>query len=420
MTNPDSPAAQPTLRMFGKQFSRASLLWSLTAVLALGGAAVFGYEHFAGRLYEATEDAYVNGNQVQLMPQISGSVSTIYADDTDLVHAGQTLVKLDQTDRQIALDQAQASLAQAVREVRVMFATRGQLSAEVDMRQAELASANADVTRREGLTARGLVPREELEHARDAVKTATAALQAARETLAATRARVDGTSVSTHPNVAQAAARLKEAYLAVQRTTLRAPVSGYIAKRAVQVGQRIEPGMPLMAIVPLDDVWVDANFKEVQLRAMRIGQPARVTVDLYGQQVEFAGEVAGVGIGTGAAFALLPAQNASGNWIKIVQRVPVRIHLSAQQLASHPLRIGLSTRVRIDLSKDGPQLAAAPRTAPAYQTSVYATDVVAADEMIREIVASNTGARVSKPPQALGQSLGQALGMASTVPTAAR
>jgi len=410
MTHPDPQPAQPALRMFGRTFSRSSLLWSLTAVLITVAGSFAGYRHWHGRSYETTEDAYVSGNQVQLMPQIAGSVSTIFADDTDLVHAGQTLVKLDQADRQIALEQAQAALAQAVRDVRVMFATRAQLHAEVAMRQAALEGANADVTRREGLTARGLVPREELEHARDSVKTASAAVQAARETLAATKARVDGTTVHDHPAVAQAAAHVKEAYLALQRTTLRAPVSGYIAKRAVQVGQRVEPGMPLLAIVPLDDLWVDANFKEVQLRGMRIGQPAKVTVDLYGQQVEFGGEVAGVGIGTGAAFALLPAQNASGNWIKIVQRVPVRIRLDMQQLTAHPLRIGLSTRVSVDLRPDGPQLAAAPRVTPAYETSVYAADVVAADELIGEIVAANSGGKRARNQHS------QALGMTAELP----
>jgi membrane fusion protein (multidrug efflux system) len=400
MNNPDptpslsSEPSIPSLRVLGKTFSRTALLWALTVVLAMGGASFAGYHHLHASAYESTEDAYVGGNQVQLMPQVAGAVLTIYADDTDLVHAGQTLVKLDPTDRQIALEQTQAALAQAVRDVRVVLATRAQLQAEVRLRQAQLASAAADVGRREDLTARGLVPREELEHARDAVTTASAAVQAAQETLAATQARVDGTRIDNHPSVQQAATRVKEAYLALQRTTLRAPVSGYVAKRAVQVGQRVEPGMPLLAIVPLDDLWVDANFKEVQLREMRIGQPAQVTADLYGQQVQFAGEVVGVGIGTGAAFALLPAQNASGNWIKIVQRVPVRIRLKSEELRTHPLRIGLSIKVRVDLSLDGPQLASAPRTSPAYETSVYAPDAIAADELIHEIVASNSGGKV--------------------------
>jgi membrane fusion protein (multidrug efflux system) len=207
--------------------------------------------------------------------------------------------------------------------------------------------------------------------------------------LAATHARIDGTTIENHPTVLRAAAKVKDAYLAVQRTTLRAPITGHVAKRVVQVGQRVQPGGSLMAIVPLDDVWIDANFKEVQLRRMRIGQPARATADVYGRTVAFDGEVAGLGIGTGSAFALLPAQNASGNWIKVVQRVPVRIKLNPAQLAEYPLRIGLSMRVDVDLRKDGPQLAQTPRAHPLYTTTAYGDDVVAAEQLIRKIVTTN-------------------------------
>jgi membrane fusion protein, multidrug efflux system len=292
-------------------------------------------------------------------------------------------------DMRIALEQAEADLAQAVRDVRVMFATRSQLDAELAVRQVELDRAQSDVTRREDLTGRGLLPREELDHANDELKAARAARQAASETLAATHARIDGTTIENHPSVLRAAAKVKDAYLAVQRTSMRAPITGHVAKRVVQVGQRVQPGGSLLAIVPLDDLWIDANFKEVQLRRMRIGQPARVTADLYGRNVEFDGEVAGLGIGTGSAFALLPAQNASGNWIKVVQRVPVRIKLNPAQLAEYPLRIGLSMRVNVDLRQDGPQLARTPRAHPAYTTTAYGDDVVAAEQLIRKIVATN-------------------------------
>jgi membrane fusion protein (multidrug efflux system) len=375
---------------------RKPALIALTIVFAIGLGSYFGYEFLHGRDIETTEDAYVGGNLVQLMPQISGTVLTIHADDADLVKAGQVLVELDASDKHIALEQAEADLAQAVRDVRVMFATRAQLDAELAVRQAELDRAQSDVKRRESLTDRGLIPREELDHANDELRSARAALQAAAQTLSATRARIDGTTIENHPTVARAAARLKDAYLAVQRTTLRASVSGHVAKRGVQVGQRVEPGMALMAIVPLEDLWVEANFKEVQLRRMRIGQSAHVTADLYGHAVEFDGEVAGLGIGTGAAFALLPAQNASGNWIKIVQRVPVRIRLSREQLAEYPLRIGLSMRVNVDLRKDGSQLAQAPRAHPAYTTVAYGDDAVAAEALIRKIVTSNVGKRSSE------------------------
>jgi membrane fusion protein (multidrug efflux system) len=382
--NSTAPELQPRLR-------RKPALIVLTIVFAIALSCYLGYEYVHGRNLETTEDAYVGGNLVQLMPQIAGTVMTIHADDADVVRAGQVLVELDAADKRIALEQAEADLAQAVRDVRVMFATRAQLDAELAVRQAELDRAQSDVTRREGLTGRGLIPREELDHANDELRSARAALQAAQETLAATKARIDGTTIENHPTVARAAARLKDAHLAVQRTTLRAPIGGHIAKRGVQVGQRVEPGAPLMAIVPLDDLWVEANFKEVQLRRMRIGQPAQVTADLYGRKIEFDGEVVGLGIGTGAAFALLPAQNASGNWIKVVQRVPVRIRLSPEQLAQHPLRIGLSMRVNVDLRKDGPQLAQVPRSKPAYTTVAYGDDASAAEQLIRKIVTTNVG-----------------------------
>lgn len=370
---------------------------TIVFVIVLGGWAAYLY--LDGLDSESTEDAYVSGNLVQLMPQVAGTVLTIHADDTDFVKAGQVLVELDAADSRIALEHAEADLAQAVRDVRVMFATREQLTAELAVRQAELDRAQSDVRRREGLSSRGLLPKEELDHANDELKAAQAAVQAAAESLAATNARIDGTTIESHPSVARAAARLKDAYLGLQRTTLRAPISGHVAKRVVQVGQRVAPGAALMAIVPLEDLWVDANFKEVQLPRMRIGQPAHLTADIYGRAVEFEGEVIGLGIGTGAAFALLPPQNASGNWIKIVQRVPVRIKLNAAELAEHPLRIGLSMRVRVDLTKEGPQLASAPRSKPAYSTVAYGDDVLAAEERIRAIVSANisgTAATVSQ------------------------
>lgn len=376
--------------------SRRRWLTALTLVFSVLLAGYFGYAYLDTRNTESTDDAYVNGNLVQLMPQVAGTVLTIHADDTDFVKAGQVLVELDAADMRIGLEQAEAELAQAVREVRAMFATRDQLTAELAVRQAELDRARADVARREGLTARGLVPREELDHAKDELKSAQAAVQAATQAVAANTAHIEGTSIENHPTVTRAAARLKDAYLALQRTTLRAPVSGYVAKRVVQVGQRVQPASPLMAIVPLDDLWVDANFKEVQLRHMRIGQPAQVTADIYGRSVKFDGEVAGVGMGTGAAFALLPAQNASGNWIKVVQRVPVRIRLNPAQLTEHPLRVGLSMQVRVDLSQDGPHLAEAPRATPVYTTSSYADDVLAAEERIRTILTTNAGAKISR------------------------
>jgi membrane fusion protein, multidrug efflux system len=370
---------------------RWQLLIGASALFALVAVGYLVYWLIYVRHYESTDDAYVNGNQVQVMAQVPGTVLAIYADDTDLVHAGQQLVKLDPTDTQITLAQSEAELGQTVREVRVLFANNDQLQAELAMRKTEATRQKEDFARRSNLVASGAVSQEELEHSRQTLNSALAALTAAEKNLAASRARVDNTTIQNHPSVARAAARVREAFLASQRTTIRAPVTGYVARRGVQVGQRVAPGGPLMAIVPLNEVWVDANFKEVQLRNMRIGQPVKLTADLYGGHVEYDGKVAGLGIGTGAAFALLPAQNASGNWIKVVQRLAVRVELDDKQLQDHPLRIGLSMHADVDMSKGGQQLAQSPRTSPVYETAALATDEQAATDRIQSIIAENVG-----------------------------
>ncbi|HEX6019661.1 MAG TPA: HlyD family efflux transporter periplasmic adaptor subunit, partial [Burkholderiaceae bacterium] len=261
--------------------------------------------------------------------------------------------------------------------------------------------------RRLPLIASGAVAGEEMRHAetalvaaRSTLAAAQAALAAAREQAASNRALTDGTTVATHPNVERAAAALREAFLAVQRNVLPAPVAGQVARRTVQVGQRITPGTPLMSLIPLDQVWVEANFKEGQLRSMRIGQPVKLTADLYGGRVEYDGRVAGLGAGTGAAFAILPAQNATGNWIKIVQRVPVRIELDAKQIAAHPLRVGLSMEVTVDLHQaTGEPLLSAPVSQRASsRTVVFDTRSAEADRLVREIIAANLGRAGSRVP----------------------
>jgi membrane fusion protein (multidrug efflux system) len=354
------------------------------------GIAYAAYWAIVLRYEQSTDDAYVTGNVVQITPQISGTVVAIAADDTQFVKAGQTLVQLDQADAKVALDQADAQLAKTVREVRSLFATSAQLQAAVAERQTDLAKAEDDLARRERLASSGAISGEELQHARDAAAGAKAALLAAQQELEANRARVDRTTVQDHPDVQSAAARVRDAYLTYARTALPAPVSGFVAKRSVQLGQRVSPGTPLMAIVPLDQVWVDANFKEPQLAGMRVGQPATLTADLYGGKVRYHGKVAGFGAGTGSAFALLPAQNATGNWIKIVQRVPVRIALDAHELAVHPLQIGLSMQVEIDTHERGgerlPQIA---QSAPLYATDVFGSLDTQADDRVRAIIAAN-------------------------------
>ena len=362
----------------------------VTGAFVAIGAAYGVYWATVLRYSQSTDDAYVNGNVVQITPQISGTVVSIAADDTQFVKAGQSLVRLDQADAKVALDQAEAQLAKTVREVRNLFATTAQLEAAVQLRQTDLVQAQTDLARREQLGKSGAVSGEELQHAKDAVKAAQSGLLAAQQQLAANRARVDHTTLEDHPEVRNAAAAVRNAYLNYERTTLPAPVSGFVARRNVQLGQRVGPGAPLMAVVPLDQVWVDANFKEPQLAKMRVGQPVTLTADLYGGSVHYHGKVVGFGAGTGSAFALLPAQNATGNWIKIVQRVPVRVALDPKEVAANPLQIGLTMKAEVDVRDESgvrlPQLAS---NTVAYSTDVFHSNDESADARVQEIIAAN-------------------------------
>ena len=387
MTDPDkSGSAAPRGR-------RARTLLLLVLLFAAAGIAYAVYWSLIGRYVESTDDAYVGGNIVQITPQVAGTVLAIAADDTEYVRAGQTLVELDKADARIALAQAEANLGRSVRQVRNLIAIAAQLEASAVLRRAELARAQADLARRAPLAQTGALPAEELAHAHDTLAASRAALDAAEKQLAAHRTLIDRSSVTTHPEVQSAAARVREAYLAYARTALPSPVSGIVAKRNVQVGQRINPGAPLMAVIPLDQVWVDANFKERQLLNLRPGQAAKLRADLYGSTVEYHGKVAGFGAGTGSAFALLPPQNATGNWIKVVQRVPVRIALDAEELKRHPLQLGLSMAVEVDThQRDGELAPIAARTAPAYQTQAYATLGELADARVAEVIRANSAA----------------------------
>jgi len=365
----------------------------LAAVGSVFALAAIGYGVYwarALRYEQSTDDAYVNGNVVQITPQISGTVVAIGADNTQFVQVGQTVVQLDRADAKVALDQAEAQLARTVREVRNLFATSAQLQATLEVREAELATSSQDLARRERLGNSGAISGEELQHARDAFTGAQAAVLSARQQLSANRARVDGTTVENHPDVLNAAALVHGAYLTYARTGLPAPVSGFVAQRNVQLGQRVSPGTPLMAIVPLDQVWVDANFKEPQLASMRVGQAVDLVADLYGGSVRYHGAVAGFGAGTGSAFALLPAQNATGNWIKIVQRIPVRVALDPGELAAHPLQIGLSMKVQVDThDRSGPRLPELAQNVPTYSTDVFGSPDALADQRVRAIIALN-------------------------------
>jgi membrane fusion protein, multidrug efflux system len=372
------------------QGRRKRWLAFVIGAFALIGVAYGAYWAVAMRYVQSTDDAYVSGNVVQITPQIAGTVIAIGADDTQFVRSGQTLVQLDPTDAKVALDESEAQLGKTVREVRGLFATTAQLQATVAMRQSDVAKADDDLARRERLASSGAVSAEELHHARDALDSAKSGLVAAQQELEANRARVDRTTVENHPDVRAAATHVREAYLTYARTELPAPVSGFVAKRAVQLGQRVSPGAPLMAIVPLDQVWVDANFKEPQLAGMRIGQPVTLNADIYGAKVTYHGNVAGFGAGTGSAFALLPAQNATGNWIKIVQRVPVRVALDPEELAAHPLQIGLSMQVEVNTrERGGDRLPQLTQSAPAYATGVFGTPDGVAGQRVKAIIAAN-------------------------------
>ncbi|HYD80242.1 MAG TPA: HlyD family efflux transporter periplasmic adaptor subunit [Paucimonas sp.] len=373
---------------------RGRLMIAVSVALAIVLSAYGLWWLIFARHVESTDDAYVAGNLVQVTSQVSGTVLSIAADDTELVRAGMPLIELDRADAEVALGQAEAELARTVREVRALFVNNGTLAANVKLRGVEVERARADLARRQELIASGAVSKEDLEHARHALQRAESALQEARGQHSANRALTDRTSVARHPNVQRAAGQVRARYLAYARTSLPAPVMGYVAKRSVQVGQHIAAGTPLMSIVPLNAVWVDANFKEDQLARMRIGQPVTLQSDLYGSSVVYHGKVSGLAAGTGAAFSLLPPQNATGNWVKIVQRIPVRIALDQLELQARPLRIGLSMRVKVDISRDaGASLAAGgpARSAPAYKTTVFDAAGQEADALVARIVAENAG-----------------------------
>jgi len=374
---------------------RRKLVGGVLAVFIVAGIGYGAWWLLVGSHREFTDNAYVDGNVVQITPQVAGTIVAIGADNTDTVKVGQVLVQLDAADAQVALDEAEAQLAKTVRQVRNLFATSSQLQASVQQRETDVARAKQDLERRERLSASGAVSGEEMNHARDALAAAQAALSAAKEQAAANRALVDQTTIENHPDVRNAAAKVREAYLALSRTRVLAPVSGVVSKRSVQLGQRVNPGTPLMAVIPLEQVWVNANFKEAQLANIHIGQPVKLTADLYGGKVEYDGKVVGLDAGTGSAFSMLPAQNATGNWIKIVQRVPVRVAIERDQLQKNPLRIGLSMEATVDISdRSGPVLATAPRQSPAYSTPVFDSDRRDADATIREIVRTNASGMV--------------------------
>jgi len=387
--NPNAKGAATTAPQSNGKRKKALL--TLAAVAGVAGMGWLAWHLLVARYHEDTDDAYVQGNVVSIVPQTMGTVVSIDADDGMKVEAGQPLVHLDPNDAQVAYDQAIANLANTVRQVRGLYSAVDAGAADLAAREAQVARARADLKRREGLVGNGAVSAEELAHSRNELAVLEAGLRASSGNLSRNRALVDATEVGTQPQVAAAASQVRQAYLNLQRTAIVAPVSGYVAKRQVQLGQRVQPGVNLMTIVPLEQLWIEANFKETQLSKMRIGQPVKVHADLYGGDVEYDGKVVALGMGTGSAFSLLPAQNASGNWIKIVQRVPVRIEVEPRQLAEHPLRLGLSTSVDVTVrDQDGAVLAAARKDdKPLFTTTAYEKQLNDANELIDKVIREN-------------------------------
>ncbi|GAL56439.1 multidrug resistance protein EmrA [Pseudescherichia vulneris NBRC 102420] len=375
-----------------KKGKRTRILLILTLLFIVIAVAYGIYWFLVLRHHEETDDAYVAGNQVQIMAQVSGSVTKVWVDNTDFVKKGDVLVTLDPTDAQQAFEKAQTALASSVRQTRQMMINSKQYQANIEVQKTALAQAQSDLNRRVPLGTANLIGREELQHARDAVASAQAQLDVAVQQYNANQAMILGTRLEDQPAVQQAAAEVRNAWLALQRTKIVSPMTGYVSRRAVQPGAQIGVTTPLMAVVPASGLWVDANFKETQLAHMRIGQTATVVSDIYGDDVTYTGKVVGLDMGTGSAFSLLPAQNATGNWIKVVQRLPVRIELDANQLSQHPLRIGLSTLVKVDTSNsDGQMLASQARTTPAYESNAREIGLEPVNILINDIVKANAG-----------------------------
>jgi len=366
----------------------------LGAVVVAAGVLYGAYWLLSARFYESTDDAYVSSDVVQITSEVPGTVLGVRVDDTQHVNQGQELIELDPADARVRVAAAEADLARAVRQVRGLYAQADQLRAQVHSRSIELKQAEDDYARRATLVSDGAVSGEEIAHSRDAITRVKSALEGARQQLDATTTQIEGTTISTHPEVLAAAAKYHDAALALRRTTIAAPINGVIAKRSVQLGQRIAPGTPLMALVPLDDVWVDANFKERQLRDVRVGQPVTVRADLYGGDAEYHGRVVGVSAGSGSAFALLPAQNASGNWIKVVQRLSVRIALDPKDVRRHPLRVGLSMSAQIDVRDTSGTLVAGELRAVPNVVQKSAGDDPSIDEHVADIIRLNSKAAV--------------------------
>jgi membrane fusion protein (multidrug efflux system) len=375
----------------------------LGVVIVLAGLAYGAYWFFDARFYESTDDAYVSGNIVAVTSRENATLMALHADNTQTVRRGQLLMEMDPSVVNVNVASAEANLARTIRNVKGEFSHAESSGAQATQAGVALALAQTDYQRRLAASTDGAVSAEELAHARDNVRSAEAALAAARGGHDQTLSQIEGVDVANNPDVLSAEATLRNAMIAQVHMRIVAPVDGVVAQRTVQVGQQVTAGTPLLAVVPLSSVWVDANFKEVQLQDMRVGQPVTITTDIYGGKVTYHGKVEGLGAGSGSAFALLPPQNASGNWIKIVQRVPVRIALDPQELAEHPLRVGLSVTASVSVKDtSGPQMTS--QVGPAVTRADLGDDGNArADAVIAQILAENGATKVSEARTAAGR-----------------
>ena len=365
-----------------------SIFILLLLLISVGSVA---YWYFFIKGFEETEDAYVSGNQVMVSAQVAGNISKINVDNMDPVQAGDVLLELDDTNAKLSFEQAKSNLANAVRQVTQLNYTVKQLKSAVRANEITLAQAQGNLTRRVQLVKDGAIDKESFQHAKEAVELAKANLTTAQNQLEANQALLLDGPLSEQPQIQSAVSNLKQAWLNLERTKIRSPIKGYVARRNAQVGQAVSVGGALMAVVTTDQMWLDANFKETQLTHMRIGQPVKIHFDLYGKDKTFDGKVVGIEMGTGSAFSLLPTQNATGNWIKVVQRVPVRIQLDPQQLAENPLRIGLSATVKVNVSdSQGETLRNKAPSTTLYSTNVLQYDESAVNNLIESIIRDNS------------------------------
>lgn len=370
--------------------SKKNTLVILVLLVIVGGVGLYIWWSKIGRFHETTEDAYVAGDIVSVMSQISGTVTDIMADNTHRVRQSDILVKINPVDAQLALQQAQANLASTIRTVRNEFATLEEDKANTDVAQVALDKAQRDYNRRIQLRKDNLISAEDLSHYKSTLISAKASYQAALKAYEAGKTQVDNTTVLTHPDVLKAESALRAAWLTLHRTQILSPVDGYIAQRSIQVGQYVTAGSALMSVIPLTGVWVTANFKETQIGNIRAGQDVTLKSDVYGSSVVYHGKVKGIEAGTGSAFSLLPSSNATGNWIKVVQRVPVRIVLNAQELAQHPLRPGLSMHVDVNTQNAGkPALTALSENAQPWRTNVFDHNDDEVNTIIQKIIKDN-------------------------------